>query len=123
MRRLAAFILILSLAWLCASMSRPARAGDAVLAVGACTSARTRRVELQAELDRLDREIASCSSDAGAAVSRDGVPSVAQAARRKQGIGPQLHSGDDIQTMCTSGARVRRVYTYYSELILFVTAY
>ena len=108
MRRLAAFIrLILSLALLCASMSRPARAGDAVLAVGVCTSARARRVELQAELDRLDREIASCSSDAGAAVSRDGVPGAVRAYRRKQPIGPQLPSGDgsdDFQSECTSGA-------------------
>ena len=103
MRRLAVFSLILSLAWLCVSMSRPARAGDTLLEMEACTSARARRVELQAELDRLDRQIAGCSSDAGTVVSRDGVPSAAQAARRKQGIGPQLPSGD-IQYECKSGA-------------------
>ena len=93
MRRLAVFSLILSLAWLCVSMSRPARAGDTLLEVVACTSARARRVELQAELDR---QIAGCSSDAGAAVSHYGVPS-ARAARRKQ-------SEDDIQYRCKSGA-------------------
>jgi hypothetical protein len=90
MRRLAVFSLILSLAWLCTSMSRPARAGDTVLELEACTSARARRAELQAELDRLDRRIAGCSSDEGAAVSRDGVPSAARASRRKQMIGPQF---------------------------------
>jgi hypothetical protein len=102
MRRLAAFSLNLSLAWLCVSMSRPARARDAVLGPGACTSLLARRVEVQAELDRLDREIASCSSDAGTAVSRDGVPSAARASRRKQMV--QLPSGDDIQYECKSGA-------------------
>ena len=96
MRRLAVFSLILALAWICVSMSRPARAGDTLLEVEACTSARARRVELQAEIDRLDRLLASCSSDAGAALSRDGVPS-ARAARRKQ-------SEDDIQYGCNSGA-------------------
>ena len=96
MRRLAVFSLILSLAWLCVSMSRPARAGDTLLEVLACTSARARRVELQAELDRLDRQIAGCSSNAGAAVSQYGVPS-ARAARRKQ-------SEEDIQYGCNSGA-------------------
>ena len=96
MRRLAVFSLILSLAWLCVSMSRPARAGDTLLEVLACTSARARRVELQAELDRLDRQIAVCSSDAGAAVPRLGVPS-ARAARRKQ---PE----DDFQDECSAGA-------------------
>jgi hypothetical protein len=96
MRRLAVFSLILSLAWLCVSMSRPARAGDALLEAEACTSARARRVELQAELDRLDRQIAGCSSDAGAAVSHYGVPS-ARAARRKQ-------SEEDFQYECKSGA-------------------
>ena len=100
MRRLAVFSLILSLAWLCVSMSRPARAGDTVLEPEACTSLLARRVEVQAELDRLDREIASCSS----AVSRDGVPSAARASRRKQMIGPQLPSGDDVQYKCKSGA-------------------
>ena len=106
MRRLAAFIrLILSLAWLCASMSRPARARDAVLESDACTSLLARRVELQAELDRLDRQIAGCSSDAGTAVSQDGVPSAARASRRKQMIGPQLPSGD-FQYECKSGACV-----------------
>ena len=96
MRRLAAFSLILSLAWLCVSMSRPARAGDAVLEPEACTSLLARRVELQAELDRLDRQIAGCSSDAGAAVSHYGVPR-ARAARRKQ-------SEDDFQDGCSAGA-------------------
>ena len=79
MRRLAAFSLILSLALLCVSMSRPARARDAVLEPEACTLLLARRVELQAELDRLDRQIASCYSDAGTVVSRDGVPSAARA--------------------------------------------
>ena len=104
MRRLAAVSLILSLAWLCVSMSRPARARDAVLEPEACTLLLARRVELQAELDRLDRQIASCYSDAGTVVSRDGVPSAARASRRKQMIGPQLPSGDDIQYACKSGA-------------------
>ena len=93
MRRLAGFSLILSLAWLCVSMSRPARAGDTLLEMEACTSARARRVELQAELDR---QLAGCSSDAGAAVPRGGVPS-ARAARRKQ-------SEDDFQDECSAGA-------------------
>jgi hypothetical protein len=97
MRRLAVFGLILSLAWLCVSMSRPARAGDTLLEVVACTSARARRVELQAEIDRLDRLLASCSSDAGAAVSHYGVPPSARAARRKQ-------SEEDFQKVCKSGA-------------------
>ena len=95
MRRLAVFSLFLSLAWLCVSMSRPARAGDTLLEVEACTSARARRVELQAELDRLDRQISACSSAAAAAVSRGGVPS-ARAARRKQ-------SEDDFQDGCSAG--------------------
>ncbi len=95
MRRLAFFSLILSLAWLCVSMSRPARAGDTLLEMEACTSARARRVELQAELDRLDRQLASCSSDAGAAIQRGGVPS-ARAARRKQ-------SDEDFQDECSAG--------------------
>ena len=96
MRRLAVFSLILSLAWLCVSMSRPARAGDTLLEMEACTWARARRVELQAELDRLDRQLAGCSSDAGAAVPRGGVPS-ARAARRKP-------SEDDFQDGCSAGA-------------------
>ena len=96
MRRLAGFSLILSLAWLCVSMSRPARAGDTLLEAEACTSVRARRVELQAELDRLDRQLAGCSPDAGAAVPRGGVPS-ARAARRKQ-------SEEDIQVVCSAGA-------------------
>ena len=96
MRRLAVFSLILSLAWICVSMSRPARAGDTLLEAEACTSVRARRVELQAELDRLDRQIAGCSSDAGATVSRGGVPS-GRADRRKQ-------SEEDIQVACNSGA-------------------
>ena len=99
MRRLAVFSLILALAWICVSMPRPARAGDALLEAEACTSARARRVELQAELDRLDRQIAGCSSDAGAAVPRLAVPS-ARAARRKQ-------SEEEIQSECSAGARVR----------------
>ena len=101
MRRLAVFSLILSLAWLCVSMSRPARAGDAVLEPEACTSLLARRVELQAELDRLDREIAGCSPEVGAAVSRDGIPSVARATRRRQII------GKDLQEKCNTGAFVR----------------
>ena len=99
MRRLAAFSLILSLALLCVSMSRPARAGDTVLEPEACTSLLARRVEVQAELDRLDQQIAVCSSDAGAAVPRLRVPS-ARAARRKQ-------SEEEIQSECSAGARVR----------------
>jgi hypothetical protein len=95
MRRLAVLSLILSLAWLCASMSRPARVGDTLLEVVACTSARARRAELQAELDRLDRQIASCSFNAGAPESHGGVPS-ALAARRKL-------SEEDIQYECSAG--------------------
>jgi len=96
MRRLAVFGLILSLAWLCVSISRPAPAGDAVLEPEACISLLARRVELLAELDRLDRQIAGCSSDAGATVSRGGAPS-GRADRRKQ-------SEDDFQYECNSGA-------------------
>jgi hypothetical protein len=96
MSRLAVFSLILSLAWLCVSMSRPARVGDTLLEVVACTSARARRVELLAELDRLDRQLAGCSSNASAAVSHYGAPS-ARAARRKQ-------SEDDFQDGCSAGA-------------------
>ncbi len=96
MRRLAGFSLILSLAWLCVSISRPARASDAVLEPEACTSLLVRRVELQAELDRLDRQIAGCSSGAGATESRGGVPS-GRADRRKQ-------SDEDFQPVCNSGA-------------------
>ena len=96
MRRLAVFSLFLSLAWLCVSMSRPARAGDTLLEVLACTSARARRVELQAELDRLDRQIAGCSSDAGVTGSRGGVPS-GRADRRQQ-------FDEDFQVVCNSGA-------------------
>jgi hypothetical protein len=92
MRRLALFSLMLSLAWLCLSISRPARAGDAVLEPEACTSLLARRVELQAELDR---QIAGCSSDSGATVSRGGVPS-GRADRKKQ-------SDEDFQAVCNSG--------------------
>jgi hypothetical protein len=96
MRRLEAFSLMLSLAWLCMSMSLPSRDRNTVLEAEACTSLRARRAELRAELDRLDRQISACSSEVGAAVSRDGIPS-GRAARRKQLV-------EDTQRECNSGA-------------------
>ena len=99
MRRLEIFSVMLSLAWLC--MSLPSRDGNTVLEAEACTSLRARRAELRAELDRLDREIAGCSPEVGAAVSRDGIPSVARATRRRQII------GKDLQEKCNTGAFVR----------------
>ena len=95
MGRREVFSLMLSLAWLCMRISLPSRDGDTVLEAEACTSLRARRVELQAELDRLDREIADCSTEAGAAVSRDGVPSAARATRRRQLIGKDLQEKCD----------------------------
>ena len=102
MRRLEVFSVMLSLAWLCVSMSLPSRDGNTVFEAEACTSLRARRAELRAELDRLDREIAGCSPEVSAAVSRDGIPSFARATRRRQIIGKARRNAIPVRLFDTS---------------------